>query len=342
MAVKVTKKRKKLIALPGEYMTKVYVRNNVANARYSYSLMQERIFNFVIFYLRHYTKQVIAGNKPDQLELFKVNPDKNIDITIPLSMLCDTPSYYGQVRKSAQELASITVMIEHNKDGKEWVRYRGLFSYVDVPKENNRSASLVIQISRDVAEMLVNIEVKDKIPTNYTSFIYQICAFAKNKYTPRLYKFISGWKVKKYRPTTLTELRELLQLGDKYKDFNDIKNRILEPVRKELTEKADCWFNYTLMMEGKKVTGIKFIVIDVKFQEYQGKMKDYIIYLLKDHLKLTDGHIDVLRPLLEDFNNYDAITYKVVDVANRIRTDRTITNPQAYAVKAIQNAIAGK
>ncbi len=343
MAVKVTRKRKKLLALPGEYMTKVYVRNNVANARYSYSLMQERIFNFVIFYLRNYTKQVLEGKQPSQLDLFQETKEKNINISVPLSMICDTPSYYKSVRKSAQELATITVMIERTDSaGKEWVRYRGLFNYVDVPKENNRSSHLVIQISKDVAEMLVNIERKGDMPVNYTSFVYQICAFAKNKYTARLYKIISSWKNKKYFKMTVDELRERLQLQGKYKQFNDIKKNVLDPVQQELTENSDCWFNYSLIMDGKKVTAIQFVVIDVKFQEYQGKMKDYIIYLLKDHLKLTDGHIQVLEPVLADYNNYDTITYKIVDVTNRIRQDKTITNPQAYAVKAIQNAVIAK
>jgi Initiator Replication protein len=333
IAEKTRKSKKRLTALPGEYHKAIVVPNNVANAKYSYTLLQERIFNYVLFYLQCYTKQIINGVPIQQLQIF-TQPNDSIDIIMPMSYIA-APSYYKLIREAAKELANVPVCLPMKKEHKSFERFRSLFNYIDVPTDRQRSNMLTLQISKDVARMLMNV---DKKMGEYTSFLLEVTLAAKNKYTPRIYKFISSWKNRGGKDISVEEMRDMLQLGDMYQDHNSFMRRVLIPVQQDLDRiGSDCWFEVSTRTEGgKKVVGYTFKIISEVRSLHYVKLKEGAINMLRTHFNFKQEHIKRLQTIIEVIDNYEPLIQKIWELHDRgIMTDKTKIHKQDYVIRSI-------
>lgn len=263
---KPAKEKKSLISIPAEYRKLIFQPNCITNAQYSYTLIQERIFNYIIFYLQTYIKKIMDGEVVKQLKLFtKKGDEEYIDLILPMQAIAK-PYQYPDVRGRAIDMTQILVQIKtKDKFGQNIERVQGLLTHVDLTNEEcRRTAYLPIRISELVARLLIDIDRKDGTPINYTSFLFDVALGAENKYTPRIYKYLSSWKEKAKKipnfrkKVTYEEFREWLQIGKKYPEFEQFKRCILWPVQEELREKADFWFDFQEIRDGKKVIEIEF------------------------------------------------------------------------------------
>lgn len=265
--------KKTLVSLPEEYRKKVYQPNTVTEAKYDYTLLQEKIFLYIVYYLQTYMLKVMNGTAIRQLELFAGDNSEYIDIDLPLSAIAK-PRHYAQVRELASELITIKITIPFRESnaprGTLTERTQGLLTHVDkITNEDGtprrQGGILKLRMSKMVARLILNIERDEKGPINYTSFMFNIAMMASNKYTPRLYKLISSWKNRSGFKIKYERLREILQLGDKYKDYDSFKRWILIPVNEELKANADVFFNVGdldfEMKEGKKITTLCFKIL---------------------------------------------------------------------------------
>lgn len=313
-----TKKRQKIVSLPS---IKNYVMqpNRVTNAVYDYSLIQERLFNAVIFYLQGAIQLSIKGENYEQLELWK-NVPKNgyINILIPLREI-STPSNYDYVKSALKQLASIVVEIPYfnERTKSNWLRITGLLE-ANIPEKNDYSSHIEVSIKNDVAKFLIEIEKNaNGDPIQYTRFLYQVAQSAKNKYTSRIYKLISSYKKKGGFVMPIEEFRVWCGIKDTHKNFCDIMRYILIPVQKDLFERADCWFNckahdFTIR-NGKTVTHLNFKVITPDLIEEEKTRKDYILNLLRTHFRFEDKHINEILPIFK-LADTNTILRKVQDL----------------------------
>jgi plasmid replication initiation protein len=266
---KETMRKKMLVSMPHEYRKLIFQPNTITKAQYSFTLLQERIFIYIMFALGEHSEQVRNGTYIEALELYSAPGNKDyIELDIPLRMIAE-PSQYGQVRANAVKMQSTQMRIvkprrKEQGGDLEWVE--SLFTKVttvDASKKSN--GFLPIRISKIVSQLLLNITYKDGRPEDYTSFFYDIAMISDNKYTPRIYKLLSRFKDfadtnEPYR-MQLEDFREWLQLGDKYKDYADIKRRILVPVQAEIKEIAEFYFELSeSRKDGKAVSSMNFII----------------------------------------------------------------------------------
>lgn len=259
------KVEKNLMSVPAEYRQYIFQPNCITNAQYNYTLIQERIFNYIIFYLQTYIKKTMNGEVARQLEIFSKNEDY-IDISLPLSAITK-PHQYEDVRNRAKEMVGLLVNIEKDSRGTYIGRTQGLLTHVDDYESDTskrKGGLLHIRMAKIVAELLIKVERENGGPINYTSFLFDVALGAENKYTPRIYKWLSSWKkramdnssyVKKIK---YEDLREWLQIGKKYPEFESFKRCILVPVQKEIKEKGDFAFEFQEIRAGKKVSDIHF------------------------------------------------------------------------------------
>lgn len=344
--VKVTKKRQKAVMLP-ELQDRIYTPNRVTNMDYDYSMIQERILNWVLFYLQDAIQGSMNGKDYTQLKLFNEDDRESILINIPLSYI-STPQQYPRVRESAKLLAGILIAIPRNdsKLKEKRIRDQGLFSSVDSPEKGQRSSFLTIELKKEVARLLVEIDFnKNGKPMNYTSFIFQIVMRAKNKYTSRIYKRISSWKEKGGFYISIEEFRNWLRLGTKYKHISDLKRFVLQPVQEELEGKADCWFNCSaddfVQKRGSKITGLHFKVITPAFDEKVDRNIEMTKHLLAQHHNFTKDHLIQLNPLFEKRELFatSEIFEKIIYVSDTITKKRSegdpVNDPRAYMISSL-------
>lgn len=335
-------KKKKIVLLPTEYMQRVVIPTRITEAQYSFTMIQERIFNYVLFYLQHHIIKTLEGEDVRQLDLFKTK-DENILVSIPMGMI-GKPAYYNRIRESVIEMAQILVKIPITKNHEEYARIRGLFQYIDLPGSRKmRTSSMDVQISKDVAELLINIEWKSGQAVGYTKFLYEVCMTAKNKYTPRIYKILSSWRKKGKCYISLDELRTMLQLADKYTTYDTIKRKILKPVYEELKRTADIWFDMDHpdfeVKEGTKVVGVRlYVETQVDTLRYV-KLKETYQRMLVEHFGLTKAQLEQVDHVLDftQSDSADALHYKLQELHNRIRQDNSIKHVSAYVVTALKN-----
>lgn len=78
--------------------------------------------------------------------------------------------------------------------------------------------------------------------------IYQkaIAVKLQGIYAKRLYKICSRWQDQGGTSMSLEEFRKIFKLENKYKQPSDLKKRVLDRAQKELKQKADLYFEYSL------------------------------------------------------------------------------------------------
>jgi len=79
----------------------------------------------------------------------------------------------------------------------------------------------------------------------------------KSEYSKRVYMLMSQWKNAKKKLYSVAELRELLAIPKSY-PYSNFKRKALLIAKKELLEKADIYFEFEEIKEGRKVTDILF------------------------------------------------------------------------------------
>jgi hypothetical protein len=336
------KKQRKIIMVPA-VRNYIYQPNRVTNAVYVYSLIQERLLNALIFYLQEAIKERMGGHDYTNLALFKdFKAEQIYRFKIPLKEI-STPQNYAHVKESIKKLASIVVEIPYRDEQtkKQMLRYTGLIR-VNVPRNNERTSNIEVEIEKKVANLLIEIDLNKKgIPVNYTRFEYQIAQNASSKYTSRIYKLLCSWRNKGGFVMRLDDFRQWLGIEDKYKYYNDIKKHILLPVQQELFKKADCWFNCEdagfALKNGNSVTQLNFKVITLELIEQEGKQIDQIKYLLRTYYHFTEKHLDALKPILCSSNAQGIIT-KLLFLSEYISDNiDNITDIPNYIIKTLQN-----
>ena len=331
------KKRDKKVTLPAT-QDYCFQPNRITDAIYDYSLIQEKLFNAVIFKLQDAIKVSYKNENFHNMTLWKnVDSDNQIILQIPLSDITN-PNHYDSVKLALEKLAGIVVKIpiENNM-----LRITGLLT-AEIPQIPNYSSNITIYIKQSVAKYLIEID-KDNYgkPIHWTYFMYQVAQSASNKYTSRIYKRLCSWRQKGVFTISLEEFRQWLNLGDKYQDFFEIKRRILIPVQNDLMEKADIWFNCLeksfVSKKGNAVTHLNFKIISPELLASEEEKKDHVFYLLRTHFKFEDRHIDQIRPIFDN-TSASKVIEKLTEINEYYRANATkIVDKTGYTIKSLLN-----
>lgn len=334
--------------IPG-LKTTIYQPNHVTNARYHFTLIQERIFTYLIFNLQNYINRVKSGEEVEQLELFS-SGEQTIKVKVPMDFICpDQPAMYPKIRSSVKSMASLPISIPYiGKDGRDWIEYTNAFS-VHITADNQRSKYIILGVRKDIAKILVDINFKNGKPINFTSFVFEYAMKAKCKYTPRIYKFLCSWKSKGITyPISLQEFKEMIGAKGKYPSFPDFKKSVLIPVNEELKILADCWLdldydNFENVVNGK-VEKLSFKIITADVVEAIAKQWDYVYYLLKTHLQISNKQCDQLQQIFRDNDTKpDLVLQKIMELNHRIKTgEGEIKHIPAYVIKALLDEFSEK
>jgi hypothetical protein len=341
--IKKTAKRNKAIELP-EVMTKIYQPNRITNAHLPLTLIQSKIFAYVMLQLQEAIKADMGGKAYQQLDLF-VHPDL-IKIKIPLKEISANASSYRDVKQSIRDLAAVVVSVPYTDgQGKGMQRITGLIR-ADIPDKATYNSNIEVEIEKKVAEVLIRVDKNDhNLPINYTSYYFETVLRAKCIYTSRLYPLIASWAKKGAFTISMDSLKEILSISDKYPRFFDFKKNVLEAVQDDIYEKAHCWFNCNLA--GFKTTEkgkvmLNFKVITPEFKKELEKKDENILFMLKTHYKFNPDQLKVIEDILQGDNvNRHAITVKISEVDEHIHKNNNnhdkepIENKANYMLKSL-------
>lgn len=167
-------------------------------------------------------------------------------IHLPTASLLPTGSEnYLRVRKALRSLREKTITIKGRDE-------KGAYEVVTAP-----ITSFKYYLNNRMVEVQVHREILPEylaLAENYSQFSLYVAFGSSSVYTMKLYQYVSHWKDKTKKAISLNEIRELLQLEEKYKNPKDIRKRILEPVSQELKTRADVWFEVQEPIKEKNAT----------------------------------------------------------------------------------------
>lgn len=335
-------KRNVPIILPLK-QTSIFQNNNITNARYNCTFIQEKVFNAIMFYLQESIALNCKNQDFTQLSLWQ-EEDNNIYIKIPLKEIT-TPPNYDYARDAIAKFAVVPISIPYTDPvtKKPWVKISGLFE-VHIPIENSYNSQVKISIKKDIAKILTEID-KDENgnPIKYTRYIYEIIQNSKKRYTPKIYKKLCSFRKKGGFYQRIDEFREWLNIEKTYEKFSDIKTNILVPSQKELFQRADCWFNCAakdfIVRDKKKVIGLNWKVITPELIKNEETKQFQINNFLKNNFNFTDKDILLINDIFQ-VTTADKIMLKIAELNGYLNNDnkyKEIKNVTQYIIKSLKS-----
>ena len=107
----------------------------------------------------------------------------------------------------------------------------------------------------------------------------------------------------------LDEFKQLLNLGNKYSRYNDLKRFVLDIAKEQINSSPACKFSidYKEIKFGKAVTSINLIILPKEQNYYQknNKIAGYKITQLRDHIKAWSTHKNSMVKLAADKINHE-------------------------------------
>lgn len=327
-----------------QIMTMIKQPNRVTGARYNYTLLQQKALLVILTSMQEFIDAQLGSKGPVQLSFF--NPsDKSIELRLPLKSLAKKPTEYNELINTFESLRNVSISFPYkDANGKNYKMFTGLIEKFALPEANPNSGpdkkkyrkDIIIWLNRGLAEGLVRID------GGYTKFHLEVAMAAKCKYTPRIYQLMCRWKDKGGVTMKIEDFRQWLVLGDKHQDYKDLKKNILVPTHKELYQKADVWFEVDKVMDGKKVSHLKFKIISNESLKQADIQKDNAINMLKTHFNFTGSDIEEIRYILIKPHLIMPLYNKIIELHDYLASHTGIVDIPAYTIKTLKNAFKNK
>jgi len=161
-------------------------------------------------------------------------------------------SKYKEIPKITKELMKKVFEI---KEGKDILQLAWLCS----ARYKTGEGMVILKFAPDLKPYM--LELKGL----HTSYKLENILSLKSKYSIRLYEILKSNLFKKHIEIELEELKNMVCAKEKaYSIYNNFKTKVILQAYKELAEKTDISFEFEEIKTGRKVTSIKFYIINNK------------------------------------------------------------------------------
>lgn len=171
---------------------------------------------------------------------------------------------YREMREAAERLYERSVILKSGDDviKTRWVQDMGVGTGeglinlaksfgIKPTKMPSNQHFVVLRFSKSILPYLSNLSA------NFTQYLKEDIAGLGSSYSIRFYELIMQFKDTGFRKITIDDLRELLDLSNKYPATKDLKVRVIETAVNEINEKTKLNVEYKLIKTGKKFTHLE-------------------------------------------------------------------------------------
>jgi plasmid replication initiation protein len=156
---------------------------------------------------------------------------------------------HSEIKKYVKNLVKELLVFQENEK-EVYTHWFSLAEYQRVDYKNEKQ-TIVFNFHPRLKPYLIDLK------SHFTRFGIENIRRFKNKYSPRLYEIFKQFEDTGYRVITVKDLRYILSLEDKYKNYNDFKkNAILVPLQ-EINE-TDITISFKEIKEGKIIDRLYF------------------------------------------------------------------------------------
>lgn len=222
--------KKRKLSPPSSFI--VTQSNKLVEARYNLPLGEQRLILTMI------------GEIQPEDEDFK---EYRVDVKAFAEFLdIDKNSVYREFHKIQKSIVS-RVLVIYESDGPLAVGWVSSAKYLD------REGAVLLSFDPKLRPYLLQLK------GNFTCSNLDMLLSFKSQYTMRVYNLLKQYESLGERHIDIETLRDMLGMrSDQYLLYSNFKNRILEPVKNELYQKADIYFDYQEIKYGRRVGAIRF------------------------------------------------------------------------------------
>ena len=255
------------------------------------------------------------------------------------NLLPDGSKNYGRVKKALKTLTErrLTVQGEDPKDGK-YELYTGL---ILKGKYFHNNEFIELTLDKDLLPSFL------ALAKNYSKYLLEVAFNASSPNVMKIYQYISHhyWNKNLTLEMTCDEIKEWLQLENKYDRSKDLRKGVIEPAILELKEKADVYFEIKEPIKlGRQITGWKIIIFKKASTDEEIKESTHfeqnIRHYLAECFKLKPIDMSSLEKYIRSPEWQPHIWEAMHRVAKRI-DNKTVKNKRAYMIKTLINELEG-
>lgn len=154
---------------------------------------------------------------------------------------------YRDLKEAVNRLYDRSISLDM---GNELVKMR----WVQEVRFTESSGVIGLRFSKPLLPFISNVK------ENFTQYLLSEVARMQGSYSVRIYELLIQYKQIGGRSITVDELRMMLDLGSKYKLFNDLLKRVINPAIGEINELTEFKVNAKPIKTGRKFTHISFTI----------------------------------------------------------------------------------
>jgi plasmid replication initiation protein len=212
---------------------------------------------------------------------------------------------------AVRKLAQTVVTLKDPQNPKDFI----VFNYL--PHGEYKEGVLKMVINSNMKSFVTNLQ------DNYTQYHIENIKPLKSEYSIRIFELLKKEAFKNAKSRfLLKELRKMLGVVDKYKDYNMFKRRVLDKAKMELREHCEIYFEFKEIKIGRKVTEIEFEIIkqDKIYSDYEVELDDKtIISETESKLKIlgwNGNYKNLLKQVSEEAieHYYETIKSELIDI----------------------------
>ncbi len=174
-------------------------------------------------------------------------------------------------------------IVNRSDDGKKVSKLRWVWKI----QYNAEQGDITLNFSRDVLDYLTDIS------KTFTKYKLSDVSNFRCMYSIRIYELIQQWAGVGEVEYSLDELRERLDLGEKYGRWADFKRNVIDLAVDEINEHSNLNLSYGMRKSRRSVVGVMFYfttkIKKTKKVEIQSGSKDNLDQFVRDNEKLTRG-----------------------------------------------------
>lgn len=232
----------------------IYKSNNLVEAAYDLTVSEQRVLLTCI-------SQINPEQPLDADDCFTVTVEQARD----LFYSGHNDQAYRDLTNACERLFRREIRLFSDKGNKELLTH--FVSYIEF---NNKTQSVEICFAKPLIPYLVSLQ------GNFTKYRLEHISKLSSKYAIRIYELIVRWAMadskyeRKHEEVEIEDFRDLLQLGNKYKQIGQLKDRVLQPALDQINKETD--FHLKIGYRKIKRT-IKFIQFEFERKQEAEKIE---------------------------------------------------------------------
>jgi len=259
---------------------KVFQANTYTMSKQTFNLNEKRVMQFII-----------AKIQPTDTEFRRYE--------IPIVEIADmanisTKNMYTFAKTLMVEMVTKFILLQDEE--KQHLKAFNYFTELDY-----QSGVLTVELNRNIHQLFLNIK---KNKTHFTAYELTEFMTLSSTHAQRIYELLKQYSKSKQREREipLLQLRELLNVEDKYPRYGNFRTRVLEYSHKHIEENTNLRFKWEgVTQRGRKVIAIRFYEIHEAGKESPTELQE--LAFLENYIGEEIYH--------EEFNTYLTI-HKVI------------------------------